>query len=153
MSSILQSNGTMDIQSKPTFFLLGHPLLLDNMFVCLFMCFTCLLAPIWHPLLACLLACFPSICFFACLLACFFCRWMYTHGVKRLGARVRPPRHKQKGQRCKQEDTSTQRAMFSRLGGLAPPKWFSLSLSLLVSSLEHVLGFLLSLYPLTFLAL
>ena len=39
--------------------------------------------------------------------------------------------------------------MFSRLEGLAPPEWFSLVfLSLLASSLEHVLVFLLSLYPL-----
>ena len=46
------------------------------------------------------------------------------------GARVRPPRCKQKGQGCKQEVTSLQRAMFSRLGGLAPLEWFSLSPSL-----------------------
>ena len=32
---------------------------------------TCLFAPVWHLFLACLLACFPSICFFACLLVCF----------------------------------------------------------------------------------
>ena len=31
VSSILQSNGTMDTRSKPTFVLLGHPLLFDNM--------------------------------------------------------------------------------------------------------------------------
>ena len=34
VSSILQSNGTMGIRSKPTFVLLGQPLLFDNMFVC-----------------------------------------------------------------------------------------------------------------------
>ena len=68
-----------------------------------------------------------------------------------LGARVRPPRRKQNGQGCKQEDVSPRRAMFSRLGGLAPPKWFSLFLSLLGSSLEHILGFHLSLYLLLFL--
>ena len=72
VSSILQSNGTMDTQFKPTFVLLGHPLLFDNMFVC-----PCLTL----PLIACLLACFPSICFFACLLACFFWYCMYMgHG-------------------------------------------------------------------------
>ena len=34
LSSILESNGTMDTRSKPTFVLLGHPFLLDNMLVC-----------------------------------------------------------------------------------------------------------------------
>ena len=66
--SILQSNGTMDTQSKPTFVLLGHPLLFDNVFVCLFECFTCLFAPLWHLLLVCLLACF-SFYLFLCLSA------------------------------------------------------------------------------------
>ena len=32
VSSTLQYNGTLDTKSKPTFVLLGHPLLLDNMF-------------------------------------------------------------------------------------------------------------------------
>ena len=91
VSSILQSNGTMDTQFKPTFVLLGHPLLFDNMFVC-----PCLSL----PLIACLLACFPFTCFFACLLACFFCHCMYTHGAWTLWVRVRPPRPKQKGQGC-----------------------------------------------------
>ena len=63
VSSILRSNGTMNTRFKPTFVLLGHPLLFDNMFVC---------PRLALPLIACLLACFPS-CFFACLLACFFC--------------------------------------------------------------------------------
>ena len=56
MLSIFQSHGTMHTQSKPTFVLLGHPI---------FCLITCLLAPVWHLLLASLLACFPSICFFA----------------------------------------------------------------------------------------
>ena len=43
--------------------------------------------------------------------------------------------------------------MFNRLEGLALLKWFSLSLSLLDSSLEHLLGFPLSSYPLSFLLL
>ena len=38
----------MDTQSKPTFVLLGHPLLFDNMFLCLFICYTCLFTPIRH---------------------------------------------------------------------------------------------------------
>ena len=93
VSSILRSNGTMATQFKPTFVLRGHPILFDNMFVC-----PCLAL----PLIACLLACFPFTCFFACLLACFFCHSMYTHGAWTLGARVWPPRPKQKGARmCK----------------------------------------------------
>ena len=55
---------------------------------------------------------------------------MYTHGARTLGARVRPPKHKQKGQWCKQEDASPQRVMFSRLRDLALLKKSSLSLSL-----------------------
>ena len=43
--------------------------------------------------------------------------------------------------------------MFNRLGGLVPLEWCCLSLSLLASFLEHVLGFPLSLYPLSFLLL
>ena len=97
VSSLLQSHGTRDTRSKPTFFLLGHPLLFDNMFVC----------PIRLLLIACLLACFPSGCFFACLLACFLCHCMYTRGAWTLGERAQPPRRKQKGQGCKQEDKPT----------------------------------------------
>ena len=47
----------------------------------------------------------------------------------------------------KGKDVSPKRDMFIKLGGLAPPEWFSLSLSLLAFSLEHVLGFP-SMYPL-----
>ena len=45
VSSILQSNRTMDPQSRPTFFLLGHPLLFDNMLVCPFICLACFVCP------------------------------------------------------------------------------------------------------------
>ena len=48
VSFILQSNGAMDIRSKPTFVLLGHPFCLITCFFTLFMCFTCLFAPVWH---------------------------------------------------------------------------------------------------------
>ena len=65
---------------------------------------------------------------------------MYILGARTFGARVQFLRCEQKGQWCKQEDASPKRAMFSRLGGSAPPKWFtvslSLSLSLLAFSLE-----------------
>ena len=61
-----------------------------------FVCFTCLFAPVWHLLLACLLACFPSICFFACLLVCFLVCCMYTYEARTLETRVRHPKCKQK---------------------------------------------------------
>ena len=78
VSSILQSNGTMDTRSKPKFVLQGHPLLFHNMFVCLFVCYTCLFAPIWHLLLVCLLACF-SFYVFLCLSASFFLLSMHVY--------------------------------------------------------------------------
>ena len=40
---------------------------------------------------------FPSIFFSVYLLTCFFCLCMYTHGARSLGARVRRPRSKEKG--------------------------------------------------------
>ena len=45
VSSILQSNGSMDTQSKPTFVFLGHPILLDNILVCPFICLVCFVCP------------------------------------------------------------------------------------------------------------
>ena len=132
MSSIIQSNGTMDIRSKPTFVLLGCCLLFDNMFICPTMCLTHLFALIWLSLILLLFACFLYlfVISIACLLAFFLVYCMYMHGVRMLGVRAQPPRCEQKGQGCKQEDAITQRAMISRLGGLVLPKWFSLSLSL-----------------------
>ena len=50
VSFVLQSNGTMDTWSKPTFVLLGHHLLLDNMLVCPFICLACLFALVWLSL-------------------------------------------------------------------------------------------------------
>ena len=61
LSSILQSGGVMDTQSKPTFVLIGHTLLFDNMLLCFFMDTwskpTYFYALVWHILLANLLAC------------------------------------------------------------------------------------------------
>ena len=54
-----QSHRTMDIRSKPTFVLLGHPILFDNMLFALW-CITCLFAPVWLFLLVCFFAC--SLC-------------------------------------------------------------------------------------------
>ena len=45
VSSILQSNGTMDTQSKPTFVPPGHPLLSNNMLVFPFICLACFVYP------------------------------------------------------------------------------------------------------------
>ena len=132
----------MDTRSKPTFVLLGHHLLFDNMFVCSH------LAP------------FDSLTFsmisfylFLCLFASLFLLSLHVHtwSMDTWSKGVISPRCKKKGQGCKHEDASPQRALFSRLRRLAPPKWFSLCLSLIASSLEHVLGFPLSLYLLLFL--
>ena len=103
--------------------------------------------PLFGFLIACLLACFPSSCFFACLLACFHCHFMYMHGAWTLGVRARPPRRKQKGQGCKQEDANPQRAMFSRLGLL---EWLHLSLSIIASSLEQCIWVLPFFVPFIF---
>ena len=70
MLSIFQSHGTMHTQSKPTFVLLGHPI---------FCLITCLLAPVWHLLLASLLVCFPSICFFAHPIQTYICPLRAPH--------------------------------------------------------------------------
>ena len=58
---------------------------------------------------------------------------MYTNEAWKFRARSRSPRCKKKGQGCKQEDASLQRAMFNRLRSLAPHEQFSPSLSLSLS--------------------
>ena len=71
--SILQSNGTMDARSKPTFFLLGHPPFFDNMLVCPFICLACFFCPHLALFVNMSFACFPYIfCFFLCLVASLF---------------------------------------------------------------------------------
>ena len=90
---ILQSIRIMDTWSESTFVLLGHPLLFDNIFVCPHLALS---------LIVCLLAYFPSSCFFTCLLSCYLCHCMYTLGAWALGARVQPPRCKQKGVRIQE---------------------------------------------------
>ena len=74
---------------------------------------------------------------------------MYTHEARTFEARARPPRRKQKGQGCKQEDASLQKAMFSRSRGLAPLERSSLSLSLSLFSRACIRGSP-SMYPLYF---
>ena len=78
VSSIFQSNGTTDTQSKPIFILLGHHLLFNNMLVCFFMCFTWLYALVWHLLLACLLA-WSSNHLFLWLSSCLFPLSLHVH--------------------------------------------------------------------------
>ena len=46
---------------------------------------------------------FPSICFFVYLVACFFCLCMYMHEEWSLGARVCPPRSKEKGKNARKK--------------------------------------------------
>ena len=77
VSSILHSNGTMDTRSNPTFILLGHPLLFDNMLLCLFMCFTCLFALIWH--LSYLVLARFSFHLFLCLSSSLFLLSLHVH--------------------------------------------------------------------------
>ena len=62
---------------------------------------------------------------FVSLLVCWLVSFVFAYRV-----RVRPPKCEQKGKGCKQNGASPQRAMFNKLGGLAPPKQSSLSLSL-----------------------
>ena len=95
VSSMLQSNGTMDAQSKPTFFLVGHPLLLNNILVFPFIRSICFVCPHLALYVLCSLS-LSLVSLFACLLACFFCLCIYMHGAWTLGARVRPPRREQK---------------------------------------------------------
>ena len=104
---------------------------MDTLFcliTCLFALFissTCFVCPHLALFISMFFACSSYLlCFFLCLFVGLFpCLLQYMHG-----AMVRPPRRKRKGHGCKQEDASPQRAMFSRLGGLALLKWFSLSL-------------------------
>ena len=73
VSSILQSNKTMDTWSKPIFVLLGHPLLFDNMLVCPFICLARFVCPYLAVFVSMFLACSPYIlCFFLCLPASLF---------------------------------------------------------------------------------
>ena len=73
VSSTHQSNGTMDTRSKPTFVLLGHHLLFDNMFVCLFAHFTCFVCPLLALFVSVFFACSPYLlCSFLCLSAGLF---------------------------------------------------------------------------------
>ena len=62
-----------DTRSKPTFVILWHPFLFDNMFVCPFVCLTCLFSPVWlslhsffTSLLSYLLVCWLLSLFVAC---------------------------------------------------------------------------------------
>ena len=131
VSSILQYHGTTETWSKPTFVLLGHPPLFDNMFVC----------PHWLSLIVFLLACLPSSCLLVCLLACFLCHCMYMLGAwtclehGHLEQRCDPLSTSEKGKDASKKTQAHKRAMFSRLGGLASLSSF-LSSSLLAVSLE-----------------
>jgi len=135
----------MDTRSKPIFFLLGHPLLFDNMLVFPFIRLACFVCPVWLSLLVCFVHALPIsfVSFFACLLACFFvfASTCMEHGCLEQERDLL-------GISKKGKDASPQREMFSRLRGLAPLEWFSPSPFLKSTSLDHVLGFPVSIYPL-----
>ena len=115
MLSILQHNGTMDTRSKPTFVLLGHHLLFDNMFACPSVCLACLFAPVWPFLLVCsfhaFYLSFYLLCFFLYLSASLFPCLLHVQAL----SKGHLERRKQKGQRCNHEDISPKREIFSRL--------------------------------------
>ena len=80
VSSLLQSYGTRDTWSKPTFVLLGHPLLFDNMLVCSFICLACFVCPRLALFISVFLACFPFFpCFFLCLSASLLLLSLHVH--------------------------------------------------------------------------
>ena len=120
-----------------------HLSLVDTTF-----CFAFLLVYLLACLLAFLFLCLPclsclsALCLFHMpfasflpLLVCWFLVFaMYTYGVRAHGAKVRSPRHKQKGRWCKHVDIS-QAAMFSRFRGLASSIWLCTLLNPFPSSL------------------
>ena len=138
VSSMLQHNEVMDIQSKPSFVPRGNHLLFAFLLVYLLACLLAFFF-LWLPCLSCLsalclfhmlFASFPSI---VCLLISCLCLCMYTHGVRTHGARVWFPRCKQKRWGCEHVNIS-QVAAFSRFRGLASPIWLCTLLDPLPSS-------------------
>lgn len=105
VSSMLQYNEVIDVQSKPTFFPRGHQLLFSFLLVCLFAC----LLDFWFLCLPCL-SCLSYLLYvsFICILHLFlpslvcwflvYCLSMYTPRARMHRARARSPRHKRKGQ-------------------------------------------------------
>ena len=76
VSSILQSNGSMDTWTKPIFVLLGHPLLFDNMLVCPFICLACFVCPHLALFISMFFACSP---YLLCLSASLFPCLLHVH--------------------------------------------------------------------------
>ena len=166
VSSMLQHNEAMDIQSKPTFVPRGHYLLLAFLLVCLLSCllacpFAFLLSYFLVYLFILWLVMSPAICYachvyhtcllyasftcflhlspsISCILVSCLCLCMYTYGVRAHGARVQSPKRKQKGQGCKHVDIN-QVAMFSSFRDLASPIWLCTLLNPLSSSLLSLL--------------
>ena len=80
MSSILQSTETMDTWSKPTFVLLGHPFLSNDMLVFPFMSLACFVCPCLTLFVSMFLACSPYLCcFFLCLFVGLFPCLLHVH--------------------------------------------------------------------------
>ena len=133
VSSMLQHNEVMDIQSKPTFVHRGHHLLFTFLLVCFLSCFfSC---HVYHAYLLyasfiCFLHLFPSI---SCLSVSCLYLCMYTYGVRMLRARAQSPRRKQKGRRREHVEIS-QAVIFSRFRSLAfflpfSIRWFLFGIS------------------------
>ena len=109
VSSMLQHNKVMDIQSKPTFVPHRNHHLFAFLLVCLFACllaFLLLCLPCLSCLsVLCLFASFPSI---ACQLVSCLCLCMYAHGARMHGAKSRSPKRKQKGWGCEHANWAKQ---------------------------------------------
>ena len=119
----------MDTRSKPTFVLLGHPLLFDNMLVFPFVCLACFVCPRLALFVDVFFAYSPHLLwFFHCLSIGLFFFFVFActrmeHGHLEQGYDFLDASKKGK-------DASPQRAMSSRLGAYPNPEWFSLSLFL-----------------------
>ena len=131
VSSILQHNEAMDIQSKYTFVPSRHHLLFVCLFTFLFICAPCLPYLLSHSMLAMsimfihfmsfhlLFTSFPSL---TCLLVSCLCLCMHTHEARMHEVRAQSPRCKQRGRGRKHVDIS-RATTISRFGSLAFPLW------------------------------
>ena len=113
----------MNTQSKPTFVLLGHPLLFDNMHVCPFLCLACFVCPRLALSVSMFLACslYPF-CFFLCLVVGFFPCLLHRHvWSEGMTSQVQKKRAKIQVRRSKPKQGNVQ-----QIGGLAFPSGYVL---------------------------
>ena len=154
VSSILQSNGGMDTRSKPTYVLLGHPLLFDSMLFALFTCLACFVCLRQALLVSVFFACSPYFpCFFLCLSVDLFLLSLHVHGwsigtwSKGATSQAQVKMARMQARRHKPKKGNVQQIRRPNL-----LKQFSLSLSSSLFSKALYQGFL-SMYPLSFLHL